>query len=289
MVMIKEFEAGVSPYPLEKITRSDISREMPGIGETEIIMQRHEKYIRDPEHERSGSLEQEDAKKAFEQTVEILKSKLEKLSEEERKNVDILVIASNTEYGKAKGMRSFETATEVINGVLKVFEEYGLDGNQLLNSRTGISEKEGYPVPSKNKTIQEPRFISQSPEFLEYLKSKYGDQTQNFWQAFEEDWEKDEREKMKAEGPKDILERYSKFIEILKNFSEHYHKRHFGRRLIIWPVSHYDTISPYIKNKIEKADPNRHLPVEYGSGVSLIISRGGKITSEIQGRKYEIN
>jgi len=287
--MFESIKSPLNQKPLEKITRSDISKEMPGIGETEIIMQRHEKYIRDAEHERSGSLEPEDAKKAREQAIEILKSKLDSIPEEERKNVDILVIASNTDYGKARGMRSFETASEVVDGILEIFDKYGLDKNQLLNSKTAISEKNENVVPSKNKTIQEPRFMSQSPEFVEYLKSKYGDQTQEFWQAFEEDWEKDERERLKAEGPRDILERYDKFIEILKNFSQHYHKKHPGKRLIIWPVSHYDTISPYIKNRVAKTDPNKFLPVDYGAGISLNIDRDRKVSSKIQGKEYEIN
>jgi hypothetical protein len=287
--MFKQVETGASSAPLEKITRSDISREIPDVDGTEIIMQRHEKYIRDVEHERSGSLEPEDAKKSYDQAVEILASKLESLSDEERKNVDILVIASNTDYGKAKGMRSFETADEVMKGALEVLDRFGLDNSQLLNSKSAVSKKNDRPVPSKNKTIQEPRFISQSPEFLKYLKSKYGDMTQEFWQAFEEDWEKTERERLGAEGPKDILERYNKFIEILKNFSEHYHKKHPGKRLIIWPVSHYDTISPYIKNKIEKTDPNKYLPVDYGAGISLVIDREGNITSKIQGQEYDVN
>lgn len=287
--MFESTESQLNHKPLEKITRSDISREMPGVGETEIIMQRHEKYIRDTEHERSGSLEQEEAKKAYDQAVEILESKMDSILEDERKNVDILVIASNTEYGKAKGMRSFETASEVVGGILETFDKYELDRNQLLNSKTAVSEKNEDAVPSKNKNIQEPRFMSQSPEFVEYLKSKYGNQTQEFWQAFEEDWEKDEREHVGAEGPKDILERYNKFIEILKNFSQHYHKKHPGKRLIIWPVSHYDTISPYIKNKVAKIDPNQFLPVDYGAGISLNIDCEGKVSSKIQGKEYELN
>jgi hypothetical protein len=275
--------------PVEKIVRSDISREMPGIGETEIIMQRHEKYIRDTEHERSGSLEPEEAKKSHDQTVEILRNKLSGLSEEERKNVDILVVASNTDYGKAKGMRSFETAAEVVRGIAEVIEEYGLDKNQLMNSRTGVSEKAQAVVPSKNTTIQEPRFLSQSPEFVEYLNSKYGNQTQKFWQAFEEDWDEEERKKLGAEGSKDILARYNKFIEILRNFSQQYHKKNPGKRLIIWPVSHYDTISPYVKNTVAKTDPNQFLPVDYGAGISLNIDKDGKVTSKIGGNEYSLD
>jgi hypothetical protein len=274
--------------PVEKITRQDISKNMPGVGETGIIMQRHEKYIRDTEHERSGSLETEDAQKALDQTVEILGDMLAPLSEEDRRNVTILVIASNTNYGKAKGMRSFETATEVANGVQTILGKYGLDEKQLLNSGTAVSQKNEGVLPSKNKGIQEPRMFEESPEFVAYLREKYEGQTQKFWQAFEEDWEKETRERMGAEGPPELLQRYSKFIEILNNFSAHYHKKNPGKRLLIWTVSHYDTISPYAKNKVFESDPNEHLPVNYGAGFTVRINKEGEMMSDIGGQEYKI-
>jgi hypothetical protein len=270
---------------IESINGSDISLEMPGIGETEIIMQRHEKYIRDINDPNTGSLEEEARKKAREQTKEILRSKFQAIPREDLKNLAILVIASNTRY-HGGGMRSMETASEVINGISDIFTEFGLDENQLLNTRARV---EGENIrPSKNKTIQEPRMLDESPEFVGYLKEKYGNMTQLFWQAFEEDWEKEEREKTGAEGPEGILKRYTKFIEILKNFSGQYHLKNPNTRLIIWPVSHYDTISPYIKNNILKTDPNKYLPVDYGAGISLYIDKEGNMTSEIQGNKFEI-
>lgn len=287
--MFESVEAVVNPKPLEKITTSDISREMPGVGETEIIMQRHEKYIRDLEHERSGSLESEEAKKAYNQSVEILKSKFDSIPEEERKNVDILVIASNTEYGKAKGKRSFETASEVVKGIQEVLEKYGLDKNQLLNSNSKTGEGDEKIVPVENENIQEPRMFKDSPEFVEYLKGIYGDQTQDFWKAFEEDEEKAVRKELGAEGPEHMKKRYNDFVKFLKEFSEHYHEENKGRRLIIWTVSHYDTISPFIKNEVTKTDPNEYLPVDYGSGISLNIDSEGEVTSNIRGVKYDIN
>jgi len=282
--MLEQF----NQMPVEKITRQDISREMPGVGETGIIMQRHEKYIRDAEDERSGSLEPEDAQKALNQAVEILEDMFEDLSDEERKNVTILVIASNTEYGKAKGMRSFETAAEVVNGVQEILRKYGLDGKQLLNSGTAISQKNEGVLPSRNRIIQEPRMFEESPEFVAYLKEKYEGQSQKFWQAFEEDWEKEVREGMGAEGPPELLKRYSKFIEILNNFSAHYHKKNPGKRLLIWTVSHYDTISPYAKNKVFGSDPNEHLPVDYGAGFTIRIDKEGEMKGEIGGHEYKI-
>lgn len=273
-------------FVIKKIERSDISREMPKEGETEIIMQRHEAYIRDVEDEKAGSLKEEEAKKSYDQAVEIFKSKLENLPEDERDTVDVLVIASNTQY--VKGRRSFETAAQVLKGTEDVFKEYGIDEKQILNSGARRAGEENRPT--KNTAILEPQFIDQSPEFREFLKEKYGDgaMNQKFWQAFEEDWEKEEREKVGAEGPDDILERYSKFMNVLAKFSEVYHKKHPGRRLIIWPTSHYDTISPYVKKMTGMDTKKDYLAVDYGAGISLKIDKMGKMTSKIKGQEFII-
>lgn len=275
------FELEKPKNPIEKILRSDISKEMPKIGETEIIMQRHEDYIRDTENKNVGSLEEKDAQVAYEQTVEILENKLKNISESEYNTVNILVIASCTKY--IKGMRSFETAEQVLRGIRDVFIKNNIKEKQILNSR----KKENQPV--KIKSIQEPKFLNESPEFLEFLKEKYGDKTQEFWQAFEEDWEKETREKNKAEGPDDIIYRYSKFMKVLINFSEIYHEKNQGCRLIIWPVSHYDTISPFTKRKVLNEDSNTYLPVDYGAGISLIINKDGEIISNIRNQKFSVN
>ncbi|HBR79100.1 MAG TPA: hypothetical protein DEA46_01570 [Candidatus Moranbacteria bacterium] len=271
---------------IKKIERSDISREMPGEGETEIIMQRHEAYIRDVEDERAGSLKEEEAKKSYDLAVEVFGSKLENLSEDERSTVDVLVIASNTQY--VKGRRSFETAAQALKGAEDVFKKYGIDEKQILNS--GAKREGEENRPTKNTAILEPQFIDQSPEFREFLKEKYGDgaMTQKFWQAFEEDWEKEEREKVGAEGPDDILERYTKFMNVLAKFSEVYHKKHSGRRLIIWPVSHYDTISPFVKKMVGMDTKKDYLAVDYGAGISLKIDKSGKMTSKIKGQEFTI-
>jgi len=271
---------------IKKIERSDISREALKEEETEIIMQRHEAYIRDVEDERAGSLKEEEARKSYDLAVEVFGSKLENLSEDERSTVDVLVIASNTQY--VKGRRSFETAAQVLKGAEDVFRKYGIDEKQILNS--GASREGEENRPTKNTAILEPQFIDQSPEFREFLKEKYGDgaMNQKFWQAFEEDWEKEEREKVGAEGPDDILERYTKFMNVLAKFSEVYHKKHPGRRLIIWPVSHYDTISPYVKKMTGMDTKKDYLAVDYGAGISLKIDKDGKMTSKIKDQEFTV-
>lgn len=280
------FESQFGQQKLEKIKGVDISTIPPCVDGTKIIMQRHEEYIRDRSHERSGSLTEESAKRGYEQTTRIMREMLSSVPENERADVVMLVIASNTQYA-GKGRRSYETATQVIDGIKDVLEEYGLNMEQLMNTRSGVSKER--VLPTKNTAMQEPQFLDHSPEFVTHLKNTYGDMTQKFWQAYEEDWEKEKREEYNAEGPAEMAERYKKFMGVLTKFAEIYHKKHPGKRLIIWPVSHYDTVSPYIKNEIEKReDPNDHLPVDFGGGVSVEINEKGEITSSVQGKKYII-
>jgi len=271
---------------MEGITEKDLSREMPEKGGAEVVMLRHGKYIRDTKHEQSGSLVEGEAANIYEQTLALLRSKFDGLLEEDRKDVTFLVVASDTSYGNAKGMRSFETAAEVSRAIRDIIQEYGLSPSQFLNIRSKRSREAESAQPAINKTIREPQMFENSPEFVAFLKEQYGDR---FFAAFESESEylKGVREKMGAEGVEDILERYSKFMDILRNFSDVRHEKNPNERLLIFPVSHYDTISPYVKEKIMRLDTKEYyLPVEYGAGVSINIDPKGVASSVVGGRKY---
>lgn len=284
--MVNSIEGGMQhaqEVVLDKIEGADISIEMPMTGETEIILQRHEKYISDKDDERAGSLTEESAQNAYRQSVEIFEKKLESIPDDDRQNVRVLVVGSTTKHYD-KGQRSMETADIVARAVKDTFEKNGLDESNLLNTH---SELKGDNVRPADQ-IQAPRMFDDNLDFVNYLNEKYGKLTQDFWCAFEEDWEKEKREEMGAEGTFDLLERFSKYIDVLSRFSRMYHSKNPDKRLLIWTVSHYDTVSPYVKNKITKTDPSNYLPVDYGGGVSINIDKDQKRTSLIKGKEYEI-
>jgi len=51
-------------------------------------------------------------------------------------------------------------------------------------------------------------------------------------------------------------------------------------------VSHYDTISPFVKKMTGMDTKKDYLPVDYGAGISLKIDKMGKITSKIKGQEF---
>lgn len=102
-----------------EVKSADITRALPAIGGTKIIVQRHERYQRKVENGAEGSLGSltpESAKKAYEQTVNILEDMFASVPEEELKDVSFLIVGSNTKF-QEKGMRSMETAAQVLQAV----------------------------------------------------------------------------------------------------------------------------------------------------------------------------
>src|SRR5581483_5480101 len=96
----------------EKITKQDIWAEVPEKDGTELIIQRHEEYIRDESDPNKGSLKPEAASRANEQTAKVFQGMIEQIPEGLRQFVDVMVVGSPTQYMDG-GRRSMETATQV--------------------------------------------------------------------------------------------------------------------------------------------------------------------------------
>ena len=267
-----------------KIEKSGIEPNLPDIGGTEIILQRHGKYERSADSPNVGSLTEEGAEEVYTSGKEFFQKLFESVAESERKNIDILVLASDTQY-KDGGRRSMETAEQVIRGLKEELKRLNLDDSQLLNTSSNVSGDGGSrPTPK----LREPQMFDNSPEFVEFLKEKYGDLNLDFWIAFEEDKEKETREKMGAEGPDEITDRMKLMADILTRYSRFYHKKHPDRRLIIWAATHYDTISPYIKRGIFEVGKDIPLGVDYGAGILINLDQDGKGTVKIAGKEYKV-
>ncbi|MCR4312185.1 MAG: hypothetical protein NUV56_02795 [Candidatus Uhrbacteria bacterium] len=263
-----------------EVTAADIRTDAPEIDGTKFILQRHERYQLSGDH--VGSLTEASAQKAHDQSTRILKEMLEPLSEEERRNVAFLVVGSNTKH-HGKGMRSMETAGKVLEATKNELTRLDLGADQIINNRSG--SKGVAPIAK----MQAPRLFDDSPTYTEFLIEKYGAVTQQFWKAFEEDTHKEERIAFGAEGPDEMDQRFSKYLSTLSKYAETFHRENPGKRLVIWAVSHYDTVSPYIKRHITKTDPHQYLAVDYGAGVSVDIGADGKATSVFQGEEYDVD
>lgn len=277
---------GVGP---EQITREDVQLEAPEVGGTGIVVQRHEEYIRDRENPRKGSLKEQAALRAQEQTRTLLRQIVDQIPPEQRNALDIMVIASPTQY-EGGGRRSMETMAEGLKSIREVMSEKHLSPEQLLNNKKGLPWGGG-PIPSK--MIVEPKILYDSPEFVGYLKEEFGkgEMNKDAWTAYEIDKGdvKEKRVSMGAEGPYDIADRLAKFLYAIKAFSVRYHQQHPGKRLLVWAGTHYDTISPYLKTRIKEGDPDRALGVDYGAGFGINIKPDGSASTKLGGVDYKLD
>jgi hypothetical protein len=268
----------------EKIEKSDIESIPIEVEGTEIVLQRHGKYERSKDSPNVGGLTGEGAEEVREVGREFFESLFETIPEAERGQVDVLIIASDTQYGGG-GRRCIETAERVTESLREQLRKLGLSEEQLLNTSgrfTGGSDVR--PTPK----LREPQMFQNSPEFVQFLEEKYGGMGRNFWIAFEEDTEKEAREAMGAEGPDEIADRLKFEIGVVARYAKMYHEQHPGRRLVIWMVTHYDTISPYVKRDIFEVGKEVPLAVDYGAGISISLGPTGEAITEIAGEQYNV-
>jgi hypothetical protein len=267
-----------------RIEKSDIEPISFEAGETEIILQRHGKYERKIEDQKVGSLTKEGAEDAYLQGKIFFKELFALVPESERNKIDILVLASDTQYAEG-GRRSMETAEQIMKGIKEVLVTLNLNESQLLNS-SGSVRGEGGPRPTPK--LREPQIFKKTPDFVNFLKEKYGELGVDFWRAFEEDKEKETREKMNAEGPDEIANRMKSAVNALARYSQAYHEKHPGRRLVIWATTHYDTISPYVKREVLRTGKDAQLEVSYGAGILINLNKDGKSTTKLGRVKYDV-
>jgi len=265
---------GFGNFPSKEIKLSSetIERTPPPEGGTVIIMQRHGNYDRE-----TGHLTTEGRAETLERSHEIIQEMIEKVPEDERKYISLLVVASPTV--KNEGQRSMETASAVIETAQNIFEEYNIPKDNIMTE-----------TPRPTQDIEEPRIFEGDTTYWKFLVEKYGKGTREFWKAYEEDVHEEERKKMGAEGPVDMSDRFAHFTNVLGRYAHLYHTNHRGEpsRLIIWSVSHYDTITTYFKNHVAGIDQKEYVPVDYDGGVSLVIDSEDKASIAVGETTYPI-
>lgn len=267
-----------------KIEKNDIKAHPIAKGETELVIQRHGAYIRDREDPNVGSLSEESAAVEKAAATSYFESFLSQLPETEREAVDVLVVASDTQYFEG-GRRSYETATLAQEAAKEVFEREGLPAANIINATGRLSGEGG---PRTMPKLREPNMLNQSPDFLDFMLQKYGGINLDFWIAFEEDRDKETRLAMGAEGPDDIADRMAFTVRTLARYSQAYHRANPDRRLVIWAATHYDTISPFVKRDIFGVGKEQQLMVDYGAGITIDVDTEGNATTELSGKQYQV-
>lgn len=292
---------------IPKIEKDDIKAPVIEAGGTAIVLQRHEKYNRDRSAEDAGSItESEETIKQDTKFFEDI------LRQEEADGVEtvVLFVSSDTQYAD-KGRRSMETGQLAQDVAAQVFADAGVDPNQrIINFNPNFStnrSKETDQDIRPMKGIVEPKIFDDTPDFVKELGKKFNPPelqaeidaqrsdvqlSPQAFGAYEADLPevKELREKHGAEGVHDILDRTKKTLKTLERYAGAFHANNPNKRLVIWATSHYDTISPLVKDATGTSF-EEFVGVDYGGGVVIEVPpkhEGGETTLSAKGQKVAL-
>lgn len=314
---LKELSTSQSPEQtlpdsseIKKIKVEDLenAETLPDRDGTLITLQVNARDIRDPESSDLGVLKPEAKVQAQVIAENFFTSAFEAMTPEERRQVDIIVFASNARLTTPSGLdsqqqRGVQTGDAVLGGIRTAMEEFDIGERQLINN---ISSVGGGAFEVSDLIDLE--ILNGDNVYMKYLKGKYmpegtaGDLSLNsgtglspvseeaLWVAYETDAPEDRAKRLElgAEGPEDIADRVNKFVKTIERYAEEYHRLNPGRRVMVWAVGHYDNISPFLKKYVLDKPMDTYLGVEKNAGVSIGVDAEGIASSTIQGQKFSI-
>lgn len=268
---INDFPTGAPKRKVE-MNSETIERVPPTLGGTLIVMQRHGNYDR-----QTGHLTEEGKEQTRKRSLKAIEDIINQVPEEERKQISILVVASPTI--RNEGQRSMETASVVIESAYNILEKYGIPKENILTE-----------TPRPTEDIEQPRVVTDNTGFLQFLEDRYGKDTKELYQAYEEDIHKEERERRGSEGPVEMSDRFAHFTNVLARYARRFHSnnKEKPKRLIIWNVSHYDTITTFFKNHVAGIPQKDYVPVDYDGGVSVLITPENEASITLDGKIYPV-
>jgi len=276
---------------IEKIEKTDIIAPELKAESSAIVFQRHEKYERDPEAENAGSIMASTIESASQRNKDFFREVIAR--DEPGSETMILFISSDTQYAH-NGYRGMETAQIVQDAAIEILSDLDIDPRERilnLNSSFKTDSFEEHSIRPYKK-IREPQ-IFEPIEYVNYLKETYGKNehgglSPQAWGAHERDAAKEKREELGIESVYDMLERTKDSLAIMERYSQWFHSYNPGKKLIIWAVSHYDTISPLVKDATG-TEFEQYLPVDYGAGVVIVLEKDHEPTFTIQRQKIVLN
>lgn len=280
---------------IQKIEKSDIKVPRLNEGDSAIVFQRHERYERDRSSDMAGSLNQEHANATYQRNLEFFND----LFGQDSPDAETMVLftSSDTRYAD-KGYRSMETAQLAQDAAIEVLNSMDIDPrSRIINLSPDFAvdtfDSTGQSV-RPDKKIREPQ-IFDSPEYVDYLRDKYGREngagngiSSRAWAMHEMDAEREVRESHDAEGIHDLMERTRKSLIVLERYARVFHANNPHKKLLIWTVSHYDTISPLVKNATGQG-LDTYVPVDYGAGVVIDLHKDSEPTLTAQGQKVTLH
>lgn len=280
--------------PLKKITPQEViaASERPfEIGGTKLFLTVNAQDDRSDGAKDLGALVPESATLVEETAEKSIDNILARIPENQRSSTDILVIAAGGTLKTPGGLvsqhkRSVESGERVISGARKSLFKHHLLESQILNNSEASNAK-GKPIEVTG--LNDLMMFDQSPEFVKFMVDKYGTSGTALWEAYEADSDRETRIKMGVEGPEEIAERVNYVVSLQTQLAKEYHAKNPGRRLVIWAVGTYDSLSPYFKRYVEGNDPaKRYLGLAKGGGIALDIDPKGAISTTVQGQQFTV-
>ncbi len=263
----------------ERSLTVDSSSIVPMISrnQTQLIFQRHCDYDRE-----NGGLIPE----SVEKQKAIIQSFIEHLKNsfriEDLQDTYFLFTSSNT-ISDNDFKRCIETTNIAMELIKQFFKEQNISTSHIIN----LNEETNYNGKiHESRQLIEPKMLLDKTGYYEYLTQKHGGMNIDFWTDFEEDLSKEKREELGAEGPDQIVERAVHYIQILQRYATYFHKKYPNSRLVIWNGTHYDLISPLVKQRILHFEKSFWLKVDYCGGISLVIDELNRIIASVNGINY---
>lgn len=271
----------MSERTVHKVELEDIVVPKLDEGGSAIIFQRHGKYSRDRTAPDAGSISPESTAQMAEHDRRFFHELLQ------QEDVYVLFVSSDTQYA-GNGHRSLETAQVAQDAAIEEMVDIDIDpkeriinfSDSFVTARHDGTDQDIRPLAG----IREPQiFNPEDRAYLAHLQENYGyaDEeaktglTPKGWAMHEMDAEREMRETTGAEGENELIARTKRTLAVLERYARIWHTEHPGKRLVIWAASHYDTISPIIKEadgvlRMEDGSlSDAYQPVDYGGGVVI--------------------
>jgi broad specificity phosphatase PhoE len=222
---------------------------------TTIDVRRHSEYedsfpeagwgkASESEKERLGHLTEAGVENARRVAQEIVQKRLD----ESGNNVDFLVIASPTHWlgDESLGQRAIETAKIYSDEIEDQLEERGLPSDRFLNTiHRPSSQHEVGNVRVGKKMVEAQIFDDpRGLDLIDELRSKYGGQGKDFWNAWYTGADNDALDAVGAERSTEAADRADKMIEALVRYGE-LHNKATGRSLEAIVITHHEVLQPY--------------------------------------------
>jgi hypothetical protein len=296
LVLLYKFNTNKNMSEIQKIEKIDIQAPLLQAGESAIVFQRHERYNRDRNAVDSGSLAPEHADAAYRRDVEFFDDLLSHDSPESGETM-VLFVSSDTQYA-GRGYRSMETAQLAQRAAAEVMTSRGIDPiERIINFNPDFKTDSFVPTGQSirpDKKIREPQ-IFDTPGYVDHLRNKYGGEdgpgagiSPKAWAMHEMDAEKEMREQHGAEGVHEMLGRTKQSLALVERYAKMFHANNPNKKLVVWMASHYDTLSPLVKDA-QGMSFEEYVPVDYGAGVVIELGKDDQPMLAAQGQRIALD